>query len=271
MEAAPLSPNNQLSVENRVVLARELFNLHGDTASNLGHVVIIAGGMGSEKVFATDGPSDYGFEIDALRTAAVRMMVIAKKVKDEFDSDIETLRASSSDQEQLLKLQNIVAQNVGINDEQSRAFFTTVVMSGSDQKTNLIVDVTLQHLRQLDNLCRDAEALGYASDRIHLVWIVTDFDVGQAGHSPCETLAPEILKNIHRGVAMTMNDVCTMGESVRKYIDGDVLIHISGATNGDVETCVLKKSVRNPIPFAEIDRNFRMRIASYVPNGATWE
>lgn len=267
-----MSRDNQFSADKRVVLAGDLFNLNGDAGPNLGNIAFIVGGVGSGKVYAKDGPTGYVFDIDRLKTATVRMMAIAKNVRDEFDTDIETLLANLSDPEQLSKLRDIVADNIGLDDERLRALLTTVIMSAPNQKNNLILDVTLQDLRQLDNLCRAAKALGYASNRIHLVWIVSDFEAVKVDHSERETLAPEILKNIHRGVATTMHDVSTMGKDVRKYIDGDVLIHLSGgANNRDAETCVIKKSGRDPVSFAEIDEDFRMRIASYVPTGAQWE
>lgn len=266
-----LSPNNQLSTENRVVLAIDLLNLNGDTGSNFGNFAMIAGGMGSGKVFANDGPTGYFFDIDGLKTVATRKMVIAKKVRDEFDSDTETLLANLSDPEQLSKLRDIVADHIGLDDHRLQALLTTVIMSAPDQKTNLILDVTLQHLQQLDNLCRVAKALGYADDRIHLVWLVNDFEVVREEHAARGALEPEILKNVHRGVAATMHDVFSMGKDVRKYMDGQILISLTEVNRHDAESFCVKKSGKDPVQFAEIDKDFRGRIASYVPKGALWE
>ncbi|MGI0524013.1 hypothetical protein [Rhizobium giardinii] len=154
-----MSPDNQFSAEKRVVLAGELFKLHGDADAILG-TVTNASGIGSGMVFTKDGPTGYVFEIDALKTVATQTMVIAKKVRDEFDCDTETLLARLSNPERLSTLRDIVADHIGIDDEQLRALLTTVIVSAPGQKDHLILDVTLQDLRQLETLARVAKTLG---------------------------------------------------------------------------------------------------------------
>ncbi|MGO8034944.1 hypothetical protein [Rhizobium leguminosarum] len=270
MENTLLSPDQEISAEKRVALAQRLLKVHGDSAAFLGTVSIIVSGIGSGLVFADDGQLPHFFDIDVLKTAAMQTMAIAKKLRDEFGSDAEQLPTNYSDPKRLSKLREITATHIGIDDERTRALLTGVVASSPDQKTNLMFDVTLQHLRQLETLARVARTLGYAGDRIHLIWMVADFATARAHLTGHEPLSPEVLKNIHRGVAATMHDVCTMEKEVRKYIDGGVLIHVNSPDSGGAETVVLKKAGKDPVSFAGIDIEFRKKVSLRVPSGALW-
>lgn len=266
--------SSEFSDQDYIAFAERFINLPEANRTKFGNVFIMAGGIGRGKVFATDrqvGMEAYTFEIDAVKVMATRMMVIAKKVKDELDSGIEMLLARPNDPEPLLKLQDIVSGHLRLEDQRLRALFTSVILSAPDQKPNLILDVTLQDLRQLDNLSRAARTLGYANDHIHLVWLIGDFEVAKEENATRGSLEPEILKSVHRGVADTMHDVSSMGKEVRKYIDGDIFISFNDVNKNEAESFCIKRSGMDPVPFAEIDKDFRRRIASYVPKGALWE
>lgn len=268
MSTSELLDHDYLAFAERLIKPAE------GNRTKFGHVVIIAGGIGSGKVFVTDGQvgiENYTFEIDALKLMATRTMVIGKKVKDELDRDIEKLSVTPNNLESLSKLHQIVSGHLGLDDERLLALYTTVILSAPDRKPNLILDVTLQDLRQLDNLSRAVRTLGYANDHIHLVWVVNDIKAARRSIATSGALQPEILNNALRGVAYTMHDISSMGKEVRKYMDGDIFFAFKDVESNEVDAFCFKRSGSDPMPFAEIDKDVRRRIASFVPKGAFWE
>jgi hypothetical protein len=234
----------------------------------------MAGGIRSGKGFVKDQLPDiegYTFQVDILQSMVGWRMADAKKVKDELGLEIKEIFANQNDPQSVSRLHEIIAERPGAKDERLHALYVSIISGAADSKPNLILDVTLKDLRKLDNLARGAKALGYGSDKIHLVWVVDDIEVAREKNATSGTVQPEILSNIHVRVAETMHDILNMGKEIRKYMDGDLFIALNAVGLEETDRICVKRSGMDPVPFAEINKDVRRRIASYVPKGAIWE
>ena len=66
---------------------------------------------------------------------------------------------------------------------------------------------------------------GYDKKNIHLVWIVNDLSVAKKQNLARPRVVPEdILVDTHKGAARTFSDIIEMGDRVRKYFDGKIVV-----------------------------------------------
>lgn len=270
-------------------ITEELITVGGKAYPHFGNVVIMAGGAGSGKGFVLKhllGMEGFVFDVDALKTVVMRTPVLIKKIQDEFGVDVSHGKFSLKDPENVSKLHMIIADSLGIDNKRLQALYTSIFSSDPERKPNIIFDVTLKDLRKLENLSTSAKMLGYDTKKIHIVWVINDIEVAIAQNEKrSRTVPQEILVNTHRGVSQTMRDIVGMGDSLARYMDGDIIFAFN---NGKVDTeintskaggkYVIKsnyfriKRAGHPVMSVEnIKKEFGAKIASYVPKDASWE
>lgn len=282
------------------MLAEKLITLAGQAYPKFGNVIIMAGGAGSGKGFVKDkllGMEGYVFDVDALKTLAAKTDKLAKLVRDEWGIDMKELSANLKNPDNVSKLHEIISMRLGLDDKRLNALFTSIMTAAPDRKPNLIFDVTLKDLHKFDNLTRQVKSLGYANEKIHIVWVMNDIEVAVAQNGKRGRVVPaEILINTHRGVSATMHDIFNMGKEIKKYMDGDLVVAFNKTKidsevvetekqdniifkNRDAKKALyvktadyfyLKRSGKDIIPFDEIDADIKRKIASYVPKGVVW-
>lgn len=270
------------------LLNEKLITLAGQAYPKFGNVIIMAGGAGSGKGFVKDrlvGAEGFTFDVDYLKTIAARTPAIAKKVKDELGIDMAELSANLKNPENVQKLHMIIGEYLGLDDKRVKFLYQSIISAAPDRKPNLIFDVTLKDLRKLENITRQVKTLGYADDKIHIIWVVNDIEIAMAQNAKrARTVPAEILINTHRGVSATMNDIFNMGNQIKKYMDGDIVIAFNkvgvdselvksgkgGAYVKDANYFYIKRSGKGMIPFDEIDADIKRKIAAYVPKGVVW-
>jgi hypothetical protein len=270
------------------ILLEKLITFGGQAYPKYGNVVIMAGGAGSGKGFVKDklvGIDGKVFDVDALKTLAAKTPAIVKRVKDELGVDLTKLASDLKDPENVAKLHEIIGDYLGISDRQQLSLYKSIMAGKQELKPNLIFDVTLKDLRKLQNITRQVAALGYAKENIHIVWVVNDIEVAKAQNASRDRTVPvEILVNTHRGASQTMHDIVSMGNSLKKYMDGDIVFAFNkigvdssieksskgGSYIKDANYFYVKKKGKPATPADKISDDLKRKISSYVPKNAEW-
>lgn len=263
-----------------------------------GNILILAGGAGSgkgfasKKVIAFDGKR---FDVDELKSQLIagKSGTVAKKFKDETGRDITSLSLSDPNDVETLhgfvkthKYDKKVIQNF-IKQQRN-----------TTHKNNIIFDVTLKELKKLAEISQYAENGGYDRKNVHLVWILNKIDIAlkqNSDPSRGRVVPKDVLIQSHEGVATTLNELLTDSEKCRKYMDGDIWILFNNRENQDLimklakdrKTGELKpsnvvekytaiklkesgKPIKQPL---EITKELLDKVISYIPYKAkeTWK
>lgn len=196
------------------------------------------------------------------------------------------------------KLHEIVGDILNIDNKKLKALYNSALFSPKDRKPNIIFDVTLKDLRKLDNITRNVKEIGYDSKNIHIVWIVNDIEIAKKLNQERDRTVPvEILIDTHRSVSQTMRAVVDMGEELKKYMDGDIVLAFnkvdvdnkifdnelvkrkdekSKFSKSDVgyiknEDYVYIKKSGSPVQSIDsISKSTRDKISKSVPNNLSW-
>jgi len=277
---------NELEYGN---LTEKLITFAGRAYPKFGNVIIMAGGAGSGKGFVKDklvGAEGFTFDVDALKTLSARTPALIKKVKDETGVDMTKLSADMRNPDNVSKMHEIIGDYLNLDDKRMKAFYTSVLTAPESRKPNIIFDVTLKDLRKLQNITNQVKNLGYDPKLIHIVWVVNDIEVAKKQNTMRDRMVPvEILINTHRGAAQTMGDIINMGSGISKYMDGDIVFafnkvgvdsDLKKSSKGgdyikDSNYFYVKKSGKPVQSMANISREIRAKISTYVPKGVSWE
>lgn len=274
--------------EEKMELIEKLITLGGQAYPNFGNVVIMAGGAGSGKGFIKKnllGMEGYTFDVDDLKKLAAKAPSIRKRVKAELGVDLEQLAGDLKNPENVSKLHEIIGDFLGIDDRRTKILYRSIMTADPSRKPNLIFDVTLKDLRKLQRLSRQVTQLGYEKKDIHLVWVVNDIEVAKTQNATRDRNVPvEILINTHKGASQTMQDIVTMGDALKTYMDGDIVFAFNkvgvdsdfvksdkgGGYVKDANYFYIKKAGQPVTPLDKINRDVRAKIAQYVPKNVEW-
>lgn len=275
--------------EQYEVLLEKLITFGGKAYPKFGNIVIMAGGAGSGKGFVKDklvGIEGRVFDVDELKKMAAASPAIQRRVKKELGVDIQSVGSDLKKPENVAKMHEIVGEYLDLDNRIKKALYTGIMLSHPDRKPNLIFDVTLKDLRKLEALTRQAGNLGYDKKNIHIVWVVNDIEVAKAQNvSRDRTVPVEILVNTHRGASQTMQDILNMGNSLKKYMDGDIVFAFNkvgvdsdvaksgkgGMYIKDANYFYAKRAGKGATPVAKLEKDIKRKVASYVPKPDSWE
>ncbi len=253
-----------------------------------GNLLILAGGAGSGKGFILKeliGLEGKVFDVDDLKSKALKAPKLNKKVQDEFGVDLSKINLLKGDD--VAKLHDIIGKELNLSNKAQHAFFRSMFYSGAKEKPNVIFDVTLKDLTKLDNITRLARQFNYNPKNIHIVWVVNDIEVAKKQNlDPARgrVVPVEILVNTHRGASQTMLDIINMGKGLKRYMDGDIVFAFNkinvdselkiGKSGGkyikEADYFYVKKSGQPALTKDKIDKNILAKITNYVPNAQTW-
>jgi hypothetical protein len=271
---------------NEDVLEEKLITFGKTPYPKFNTVVIMAGGAGSGKGFIKNkllGVEGYTSDVDVIKQIAMRTPAIVKKAKEVTGVDIDKLDLKNP--ENTSKIHSIIGDVFGLDKNKLKNLYTSILSAPSDRKPNLIFDVTLKDLYKLENLTQSVKSLGYIDKNIHIVWVINNIEVAKAQNAKRSRSVPvEILINTHRGVSQTMHDILTMGDTLKKYMDGSIVLAFNqtkvdanlvksdkGGSYIDEALYVYVKKPGEPVvSLNEINKELREKIASYVPPGVTW-
>lgn len=271
-------------------IMEKLITFGGKSYPKFGNVVLLGGGGGSGKGFVKKnlmGIEGKSFDVDELKSLALRSDKIKKKVKAELDIDLEDFNKPNAlkDPETVSLLHQILGDELKIPDKVNQAFFSSVLFSRPDLKPNIIFDVTLSTLEKFDSIITNVKRLGYDKKNIHIVWVINDIEVALTQNQKrSRTVKPEILINTHKGAAQTMLDIIGMGDHLSSYMDGDIVFafnkvnvdskleksEFGGKYIIDANYFYIKKAGQKVHDLKSINNNIRDKIKQYVPKNAEW-
>lgn len=267
-------------------LVEKLITFGNRAYPKFGTVVIMAGGAGSGKGFVKDklvGVEGFTFDVDAIKTLALKADGLNAKVKQELGTDLSKLNLKNPDD--VATVHEIIGDYLKIDDKRLEAMYRSIISSSPDRKPNMIFDVTLKNLGKLDKLTRAVKKLGYESKNIHIVWVVNDIEVAiDQNAKRSRTVPVEILVNTHRGVSQTMMDIIQMGKKIKTYLDGDIVFAFNkvgvdselvksergGSYIKDANYFFVKKAGKDVMSLDMISRDIRAKIGKYVPKNVDW-
>lgn len=205
-------------------LNEKLITFGGRAYPKFGQVVILAGGAGSGKGFQLNsllGIEGKVFDVDALKTLAIGSKKFAERVKQETGYDLKKFDLRVP--ENVSKLHEILSTVYNLPNKNESAFFASVLTQPEDRKPNIIFDVTLKGMSKLESITRNVVEVGYSKENIHIVWVVNDVKVALKQNRERSRVVPEeIFMDTHRGAAITMKEILSMGDNLKKYMDGDI-------------------------------------------------
>jgi len=276
--------------EQAEMLMEKLITFGGKAYPKFGHVLIMAGGAGSGKGFIQQnliGLEGKSFDPDELKKLAGKSPLINKRVKDEFGVDLKDLGSKLKVPENVSKLHEIIGDALNLPNRKQAAFFASVMGADSERKPNIIFDTTLKDATKLQKLSRQVMELGYEKKNIHIVWVVNDIEVAKKQNQERSRVVPtEILVNTHRGASNTMGDILRMGETLRKYMDGDLVfafnkigvdseVVTNKKTGGmyvkDANYVYIKRAGKSLPPLNTLNKQMLAKIKAYVPKNIDWE
>ena len=249
---------------------------------NYNQVIILAGGAGSGKGFVIKnllGVDGKKFDVDDLKTKALKSTGIRQKVKDQFDIDLDKLDLKNADD--VSTLHNIVS-TLRL-DKKSKDFMYSTIKG--DNKPNLIYDVTLKDLQKLETISSEVQKLGYEKENIHIVWVVNDVNTAiQQNAKRDRRVAKDILIDTHELVSYTISNILKKN-TLRKYMDGDFwfvfnkqftdsVLNVSDNGGSYIKDAVyfkVKEKSKNILKISEISDNYIDKIKAYVPNPEVWK
>jgi len=253
-----------------------------------GNVLILAGGAGSGKGFVLDnliGLEGKKFDVDDLKSLALRAPKLRKRIKSELDVDLAKLDLTKG--ADVAKVHEIVSQELNLPNKRMAAFFSDIIFKQPKDKPNVIFDVTLKDLFKLDNIARMVAGAGYEKKNTHIVWVVNDIEVAKVQNLDPKrgrVVPVEILVNTHRGASQTMLDIVKMGRGLKKYMDGDIVFAFNkinvdseierskkgGSYVKEADYFYAKRAGKAPLSLSDMGDNVLKKIQGYVPNANTW-
>jgi len=275
--------------EQAEMLMEKLITFGGKAYPKFGHVLIMAGGAGSGKGFIQQnliGLEGKSFDPDELKKLAGKSPLINKRVKDEFGVDLKDLGSKLKVPENGSKLHEIIGDALNLPNRKQAAFFASVMSADPERKPNIIFDTTLKDATKLQKLSRQVTELGYEKKNIHIVWVVNDIEMAKKQNLTRPRVVPaEILVNTHRGASNTMGDILKMGETLRKYMDGDIVFAFNkmnvdtelvksdhgGQYMKDADYVYIKRAGKSLPPLNTLNKQMLAKVKSYVPKNIDWE
>jgi len=275
--------------EEAQMLMEKLITFGGKAYPKFGNVVIMAGGAGSGKGFVQDrlvGLEGKSFDPDELKKLAGKSTLINKRVQDEFGVDLKDLGTKLRVPENVSKLHEIIGDALNLPNRKEAAFFGSVMTAAADRKPNIIFDTTLKDAGKLQKLSRQVTTLGYDKKNIHIVWVVNDIEIAKKQNLERPRVVPtEILINTHRGASNTMGDILRMGETLRKYMDGDLVFAFNkigvdselvtsrkgGSYVKEADYVYIKRAGKSLPPLDKLNKAMLSKVKSYVPKNIDWE
>ena len=224
------------------------------------------------------------FDVDEMKKLAIASTTFASKVKAETGVDLKQLDLKNS--EDVGTVHEIIG---GLYKVDKKIFNTTVqsvLTAAKDRKPNLIFDVTLKDMGKLHSISKSLETMGYDKENIHLVWVMNEFDVAIEQNKKRARVVPEeIMFATHEGAALTFAKILSMGDKLKKYMNGDIFIAFNKAKiDSDYVTSknggsYIKKANylqvkwkgKPQTPMNKLGLDILRKIKSYVPETLTWK
>lgn len=222
----------RLFEELRKYLEEKLLILGG--GKRYGQAVLLAGGAGSGKGFATrhfiQGENYKIINVDDLKETLLKLARNAKTVQG-FSPKLQVLlpqiRSLDLHKPEDTTKMHMLVKDMGLDDKQ--IFYILANPGGTrSQMPNLMFDMTMKSEKAAREMSEMLLNAGYKPQDIHVVWILSDYKIAlQQNYHRDRRVFNDILFDTHLGAKKTMTEVV-----IRNYkslgINGDLAVIIGG-------------------------------------------
>jgi hypothetical protein len=216
-----------------------------------GQIVFIAGGAGSGKGFAVSNFLDSsGFkvrDVDEMKKQIQKLNAIGKisiqQILDKFSrniapKDIDIIKKIQADGFELktMNLKNpdhvyalhILVDAMGIKDKTLENMLAA--KSNPETLPNIIFDITAKKVTSITEVLPGLESVGYKAENIHLVWVLTDYNIAIKQNAERERVVPaDIMLQTHVGAGNTIWGLVT--SALPKGMNGRVDVILNNQEN----------------------------------------
>lgn len=216
-----------------------------------GQVVFIAGGAGSGKGFAVSNFLDSaGFkvrDVDEMKKQLQKLNAIGKlsiqQIVDKFGknikpADLEGIQKIQSDgydlkSMDLRKPDHVYALHVLVKamDIKDQSLANMLAASNNPEALpNIMFDITAKEIADITDVVPQLLAVGYKPNNIHLVWVLTDYQVAIKSNQERDRVVPEdILLKTHIGAGNTIWGLVT--KALPKGMNGRIDVILNNREN----------------------------------------
>jgi dephospho-CoA kinase len=190
-----------------------------------GQIVFLAGGAGSGKGFAsTNFMEKEKFKVRDVDEWKLEFMKIGK-LKNKYP-EIQGLDLKKP--EDVGKLHAFVDKK-GIKDNTMRSLLST--MGKKEILPNIMFDITAKNVASIHKMMPDLLKVGYNPANIHMVWVLTDYQVAIKNNRNRERVVPDdIMFQTHTGAANTMFDLIR-NKGKKLAINGEIKVILNNRKN----------------------------------------
>jgi dephospho-CoA kinase len=215
-----------------------------------GQIVFLAGGAGSGKGFSSTNFMEKSKfkvrDVDELKLAAIKLA----KLKGD-DPEIANLNLGNPDD--VFKLHQYV-KDKGWKNETLDLLLKSA--QNPDTLPNILFDVTLKDEGDIYEVLPVLFEVGYKPINVHLVWILTNYEVAVKQNAERERKVPdEILLKTHTGAALTMTDMMRGKiKGIGTVIDGSINVILGGKKHTIIMTTAdTKETIKGKNKFVQLD------------------
>lgn len=213
-------------VERHLLLEKQII-IKGTQGKNYGNIIILAGGGGSGKGFASthflEGDLYKVRDIDWYKEAFIKL----SKLKNKYP---ELQKLNLTTPADVTFLHDFVSKK-RIKDKTLDYLMRDIKQT---RLPNIIFDLTFQWSAKVIGTLENLIKVGYNPKDMNLVWVLTDYKIAVAQNkSPeRERIVPDnILLKSHEGAAINMHKLITKGIKGmgRSVLDGGIYVILGGA------------------------------------------
>lgn len=216
-----------------------------------GQIVFIAGGAGSGKGFAVSNFLDSsGFkvrDVDEMKKQIQKLNAIGKISIDQIiqrfgrniaPKDMDIIKKIQADGFELktMNLKNpdhvyalhILVDAMGIKDKTLENMLAA--KSNPETLPNIIFDITAKKVTSITEVLPALESVGYKAENIHLVWVLTNYQIAIKQNAERERVVPaDIMLQTHVGAGNTIWGIVT--SALPKGMNGRVDVILNNQEN----------------------------------------
>lgn len=200
-----------------LLLGKEAFPTHG-------HAVILAGGAGSGKGFVIEnilGIEGVQIDPDYLKQLSLRADALVASIEEETGKNIKDFDLRNPNETE--ELHGILKHATGVMKGWKAKFLAGILSAAPERKPNIILDTTLSSSSRFRKEVQALKNVGYARERIHLVWVINSVEMALKQNRERDRVVPEdILIETHTGAALTVKQLLDEQESLREKMDGKI-------------------------------------------------
>ena len=235
-------------IKDPVILEKQILL---NNSAKYNQVVFLAGGSGSGKGFARkyflESSKFKIHDVDDLKMAFMELDKLGKfttsQLIKKYAVDITRDEKAILDKA-LIKPRRTLKDLVLKNPDDVNALHLAIKLTNTKNKIldnmlqtakggvlpNLMLDTTFKDTDEMERVIPQLMEIGYKSQNIHLVWVLTDYKIAILNNAKRARVVPrDVLFNTHKGAARTVHKLLTQG--LPREVDGSVYVILNNKEN----------------------------------------